>query len=713
MKTWLLCALLGMTSMLAPLATFASPPLPAPPVAPREPKDVSVHGDRRIDDYHWLRDRDDPRVLDYLKAENAYTDAWLAPRAAFRESLYQEMLGRIQQDDEAVPYRKGGWWYSSRTLQGQQYARYIRRAAAGPERRFDPQAPEEVLLDLDAMAAGKPYLKLESFEVSPDGQLLAFSTDETGGRDYVLQVKDLRRGELLPLRIADIDGVVWGNDNRSLYYVTVDATKRPHRLWRHRLGDESPDRLLYEEKDEAFELHLGKTRDERYVVLVSDSSDASETRVLDADDTDAAPRVVFKRRARIEYTIDHRDGQFYVLINDTGRNNRLVRVDAHRPELKHAVELIAHRPSVMLEEIDLFRRHLVVTERVAGSLQLRVRDLETGAEHRIDFDEPAYTAHADDNEEFDTTSFRFAFSSLTTPESIYDYDLDSRERTLRKRQPVLGGYDPARYASERLIATAADGTEVPISLVYRRDLHRAGTPQPLLLYGYGSYGIPVDPRFSSSRVSLLDRGAVFAIAHVRGGGDLGRTWYEAGKMAHKMRSFTDFIACAERLVAGGWTAPDKLVIQGGSAGGLLMGAVTNLRPELFKAVVAEVPFVDVVTTMLDETLPLTTGEFTEWGNPKIKAQYRWMRAYSPYDNLRRGPYPAIYVETGLNDSQVAYWEPAKYVAKLRTLKTDAHPLLMSINLGAGHGGASGRFDALRELSLSYTFMLDQWGLLLH
>ena len=589
--------------------------------------------------------------------------------------------------------------------------RHTRRAAAGPARRRDPQAPEALLLDLNAMAAGKPYLSLGSFEVSPDGRLLAFSTDETGGRDYVLQVKDLERGEMLPLRIADVDGAVWGNDDRSLYYVTVDAAKRPHRLWRHRLGEQGPDRLLYEEKDEAFELHLGKTRDERYVVLVSDSSDSSETRVLDADQPDARPRRVFRRRARIEYTIDHRDGQFYVLINDTGRNNRLVRVDARRPDLAHAVELIAHRPDVMLEEIDLFARHLVVTERVAGSLQLRVRELASGEEHRIAFDEAAYTAEVDDNEEFDTPVLRFAFSSLTTPESIFDYDLDSRERVLRKRQPVLGGYDPGRYASERLFARASDGSEVPISLVYRRDLRRPGTPQPLLLYGYGAYGIPVDPRFSSSRVSLLDRGAVFAIAHVRGGGDLGRTWYEAGKMARKANSFTDFIACAERLVADGWTAPDRLIIQGGSAGGLLVGAVVNMRPDLFKAVVAEVPFVDVVSTMLDETLPLTTGEYAEWGNPKRRAQYRWMRAYSPYDNLSRGPYPAFYVETGLNDSQVAYWEPAKYVARLRALKTDANPVLMSVNLDAGHGGASGRFDALRELSLSYTFMLDQWGLL--
>jgi oligopeptidase B len=703
MKTWLVAVLLGMNTLLATASA-----LPPPPVAPKQPKDVSLHGESRIDDYFWLRERKDPRVLDYLKAENAYTEAWLAPHAAFRERLYQEMLARIQQDDEAVPYRLGRWWYGTRTVQGQQYPLHTRRAAAGPERRYDPQATEELLLDLNELARGKPYLDLGAFELSPDGRWLAYTLDETGGLDYRLQIKDLKTGAVLP-PIDQVSSVAWANDNRTLYYVSFDATKRSHRLWRHVVGSAQPARLIYDETDELFEIGLAKTRDDRYVLLHIESKDASETRVLDARRPDARLRTVFPRRPDVEYDLDHRAGEFYVRINDTGRNFRLVKVDARRPDLARATELIAHRPQVMLEEAEVFAQHLVVTERVDGLLQLRVRELASGAEHQVAFDEPAYTAKGIDNHEFDTRSFRFSYASLATPLSTYDYDLGTRERLLRKRQPVLGGYDPARYATARLRATAADGTAVPISLVYRRDLRGTG-PRPLLLYGYGSYGLSMDPGFSSARLSLLDRGAVFAIAHIRGGGELGRTWYEAGKMANKANSFSDFIACAEHLVARGWTEPSKLVIQGGSAGGLLMGAVTNLRPDLFKAVFAQVPFVDVINTMLDETLPLTVGEFIEWGNPKLREQYAWMRAYSPYDNLKRGAYPAMLVQTGINDSQVQYWEPVKYVAKLRSVKTDGNPLLLHVNLEAGHGGASGRFDRLRELSLGYTFMLEQWGL---
>ncbi|MBA3589551.1 S9 family peptidase [Methylibium sp.] len=699
----------------------------AAPVAPKRAKDVSVHGERRIDDYFWLRERDDPRVRKHLLAENAHTAAWFMPHAALRKQLYEEMLARIQQDDEDVPCRDGRWWYSSRTLAGRQYPVEIRRAAAGKERHFDANAPDEVLLDLNEMAEGKPYLELGSFDVSPDGRWLAFSLDETGGLDYTLHVKELASGAVLPLAIERTEGAVWGNDNRTLYYLTVDEARRAHRLWRHLVGSGRPDRLLFEEPDEAFSLGLGKTRDHRYVVLQIDSADTSEVRVLDADRALARPRVVLPRRSGIEYSIDHREGLFYLLVNDTGRNNRLASIDARRPDLSRATELIAHRGDVMLEEADVFARHLVVTERIAGSLQLRVRDLASGEEHRVAFDEPVYSASGFDNAEFDTVQFRFEYTSLVTPATVYDYDLTIRERVLRKREPVLGGFDASIYASERVDATAPDGTKVPISLVYRRDLRaNAGAntkadehtleqtnearPQPLLLYGYGSYGIPSEPEFSSARLSLLDRGVVFAIAHVRGGGDLGRTWHDAGKMAEKHRSFSDFIACAEALIEQGWTEPSRLIIKGGSAGGLLVAAAVNQRPELFKAMVAEVPFVDVINTMLDESLPLTVGEFLEWGNPKFAEQYAWLRAWSPYDNLRRAAYPAMLLETGFNDSQVQYWEPVKYAARLRTLKTDDNPVLLQINLDAGHGGASGRFDALWELSLSFTFMLDQWGL---
>ena len=713
-----------------PIAAGPSTSSPTAPVAAREPKDVSVHGDRRIDDYSWLRDRDDPRTLAYLRAENAYADAWFAPHAVLKERLYQEMLSRIQQDDDSVPWRKGRWWYFTRTVTGEQYPRRIRRHAIGSDRRFDVDGVDETLLDLNELARGKPFLRLGTATVSRSADRLAYTADFSGGRDYTLFVKHLGRGELDAWQQAEVDSVVWANDSTTLYYVTMDEAKRAHRLWRHVLGSDVEDTLLHEEADELFSVGVAKTRDERYVIVSIRSMDSSEIRLIDADaafDGNAPPvlRTVFERRPDIEVDLDHRDGRFFVRLNDTGRNFRLVSVDAAAPDLAQAEEIVAARDDAMLDDFDLFAQHLVLTERVAGSLSLRVLDLvqdlarglEQGSEHRIAFDEAAHSVHTGANPEFESTTLRFVYTSLTTPASTFDYDLATHERVLRKRQPVPG-YDAALYASERLMAQAGDGTEIPVSLVWRRDLernhdhgreHEHERAQPLLLYGYGSYGIPLDPSFSQVRVSLLDRGIVFAIAHVRGGGDLGHTWYEAGKMANKATTFGDFIACAEMLVATGRTEPKLLAIEGGSAGGLLMGAVVNRRPELFAAVLAQVPFVDVVNTMLDETLPLTTGEFIEWGNPKLADQYAWMRAYSPYDNLRPGAYPAMFLRSGLNDSQVAYWEPAKYVAKLRTLKTDASPLLLKVDLEVGHGGASGRFDALREDAEDACFVLDRLG----
>jgi len=683
---------------------------PEPPVAPRQAKDVSVHGDRRIDDYFWMRDRDDPRTLPYLRAENGYADAWFAPHAALKEQLYGEMLGRVKQDDDSVPYRKGDWWYSTRTFEGEQYPHHVRRRAVGADRRYDSQGTDETLLDLNEMARGKPFLRLGLATVSGDATLLAYSIDCTGGRDFVLHVRDLASGSDDAWSMPEVASAAWGNDSRSLYYVTMDPAKRATRLWRHCIGSGAADDLLFEEDDELFDLDVGKTLDQRYVTVLSASMDSSEVRVIDADASPVtfAMRVVMPRRADIEYHVEHRLGSFYMRINDTGRNFRVVRVDAASPDLARAEEIIAARDNVMLDDIDLFAQYLVVTERVMGSLQLRVLDLAHGGEHCVEFDEAACSVHTAGNAEFEATTLRFVYTSMTTPAATFDYDLATRQRTLRKRQPVPG-YDPSLYQSERVMAKAKDGTEIPVSLVWRRDMKRAG-PQPLLLHGYGSYGIPIDPAFSQTLVSLLDRGMVFAIAHIRGGGDLGRTWYEAGKMANKETTFDDFIACAEALIACGRTEPSRLAIEGGSAGGLLMGAVVNKRPELFRAVVAEVPFVDVVTTMLDETMPLTIGEFIEWGNPKLAEQYAWMRAYSPYDNLTRGAYPAMLVRTGLNDSQVAYWEPAKYVARLRTLKTDDHPLVFRINLEVGHGGASGRFDSLREIAEDHAFLLVELGM---
>jgi len=699
----------------AQTASAAATAMPAPPVAPKQPKDVTVHGDRRVDDYFWLRERDNPEVHAYLRAEAAYTEAWLKPLLPLREALYDEMLGRIQQADEAVPVREGRWWYSTRTVQGGQYPIHLRRAAVGAQRRYDPQAPEQVLLDLNEMARGKKFLSLGGKAVSPDGRLLAYATDETGARDYRLQVKEIASGRTLPLVAEKVMGFEWAADNRTLFFLTADEAKRSHRLWRQRIGQAEPT-LLYEEKDDIFDLEIARTQDHRYVVLTVRSKDTNELRVVDARRPTSAWRVVVPRQTGREAELEHRDGRFYLLVNDTGRNFRLVTVPAARPDLAGAKELLAHRTDVMLEELTMFKRHLVLLERAAGALQMRVFRFGPGGQpvdpHVVAFDEPVYSARPVDNWEYDSQTLRFSFQSMVTPPSVYDYQLDTRERQLRKVQPVLGDFDPKRYASERVWATAKDGTRVPISLVYRRDLREAAKgPQPLLLYAYGSYGAPVDPSFSSPRLSLLDRGVVFAIAHIRGGGDLGKTWYDAGKLDRKMNTFTDFISAAETLVQQGWTRPEQLIIHGASAGGLLMGVVTNLRPELFKAVVSEVAFVDVINTMLDETIPLTTGEFIEWGNPKVEAQYRWMREYSPYDNLKPGAYPAIYLRTGFNDSQVAYWEPAKYTAKLRTLKTDNNQLLFDINMDVGHGGASGRFDALKERAQTYLFMLQQWGLL--
>lgn len=675
------------------------------PIPARKPHDVSIHGETRIDDWFWLRHRDDPEVIAHLHAENAHTETWFAPHAGLKQQLYDEMLARIQEDDDDLPWRKNGWWTWSRTATGRQYETWLRR-------RDEPGAPEEVLLDLNALAEGKPFLQLGAFDVSPDARLLAYSLDETGALDYTLRVRDLSTGEDLPLAIEQTEDAAWGNDSRTLYYLTKDEAKRTHRVWRHRLGAGTADELLYEEEDELFWLGLGKTRDERWIVVSSGSKDTTELRVIDADDPAAAPRVVIPRCSGIEMSLDHRHGRFYLLVNDSGRNFRLVETAADAPSLHTARELIAHRDDVMLEDIDLFEHWMVVQERDRGTLKLRVFEWVDGAWGRdwhIPFDETVYSAGGDVNAEFASDVYRVAYTSMVTPHSILDVDLRSGERTLMKRQPVLGGYDPALYDSTQIMARAADGTEVPISLVWKRQW-RLGQPQPLLMYGYGAYGIPVDPYFSSSRLSLLDRGVVFAIAHVRGGGDRGRRWYDDGKLASKPNSFTDLVACAEALVAQGWTTPAQLIIEGGSAGGLLVAAAANLRPDLFRAVVAEVPFVDVVNTMLDESLPLTVGEFLEWGNPKEPHHYAVIRSYSPYDNLRESAYPAMYLRAGLNDSQVPYWEAAKYAAKLRTLKTDDEPVLLSVNMDAGHGGASGRYDALAERAEVLAFMLAVWGL---
>jgi oligopeptidase B len=687
-------------SSSAPLSS-AQPDAAIPPVARRRPKTLVRFGDRRVDPYFWLRKRDDPEVIEYLLAENRYTKAVMKPLEGFRARLYEEMLARIQETDQTVPYRHHGDWYYQREVKGLQYAIYCRRKGT-------MEAPEEVLVDENELAKGRKYTALGSLEVSPDGRMLAYTVDFTGFRQYTLFVKDLATGALAQDTARRVTSLAWAADSRTLFYVEEhETTKRSYRLHRLELG--GADQVVYMEPDELFDIGICDSGSEAFLVLAIVSKDTSEMRVLPAREARGEFRVVVPRRKGHEYYIEHRGEEFFIRTNDRGRNFRLVRAPVADPAPRNWKQVLAHRPMVMLEEVNVFRDFWIAVERDKGLLKLRITDFATGKGRYVAFGEAVYSAQPGTNAEFDTDRFRFIYESLVTPRSVYEYEVRTGVAVLLKRYPVLGGYDPGDYVSEALTAVAKDGTRIPISLVYRKGLRRDGT-RPLLLYGYGAYGIPSDPYFSAARISLLDRGMIFAIAHVRGGGDRGKLWYEEGKLLHKKNTFTDFIACAESLVRRRYTAPDRLVIAGGSAGGLLMGAVANLRPDLFRAVVAQVPFLDVVTTMLDSSLPLTVGEYLEWGNPNEPRYYRYMRSYSPYDNLKRGAYPAMLVETSYNDSQVMYWEPAKYVAKLRTLKTDGNVLLLKTIMEAGHGGASGRYDALKELAFTYSFILDQAGL---
>lgn len=685
-----------------------------PPVAGKIPKDVTVHADKRIDDYFWLREKDTPKVLEYLRAEAAYTDAAFAkPTSALREHLYAELLSRIKEDDAAPPYRESGWLWSMRTEKGKPYPIY--------ERRKSPDAPAQVTLDVNELAAGKKFLQLGAQAPNDDATLLAYSIDDTGYRQYALHVKDLRTGQTLAESIPRVDSFVWASDGRTLYYVVEDkVAKRPFQLYRHTVGSASPDALLFEEKDEMFDLAVHRSRDRALIFVESESHTASEVRFFAAADPSAKLTLIEPRSKDHEYFADHRNGLLYIRTNSGGRNFRLVTAPVQKPGRSSWTELVPHREDVMLAGVELFRDFLVLEEREQGLPQYAVVDLSklsklsSGARHRIEFPEAAYDLRsgwpAAPNREFDTDLFRFQYSSMVTPPSIFDYRMSTRERTLLKEQPVLGGYDKSRYEVERLSAPAPDGTPVPLTLLHRKGIARDGS-SPLFLTGYGSYGASSPVSFSSERFSLVDRGITFAIAHVRGGGELGKKWHDQGRMMNKRNTFTDFVASAEHLIERGYTSKEKLVIEGGSAGGLLMGAVLNLRPDLFHAAIVAVPFVDVLNTMLDESLPLTTGEFEEWGNPKIESEYRYMRSYSPYDNLEARAYPAMLVKSSYNDSQVMYWEPAKYVARLRALKTDHNPLYFKINLEpSGHGGASGRYDRLREIAFDDAFVLNELGL---
>jgi oligopeptidase B len=674
---------------------------PRPPVAKRVPKISVVHGDERVDPYYWLREKSDPEVRAYLEAENAYTDAVMRPTAGLQAKLYQEMVGRLKQTDLSVPYRLGGYWYYTRTVKGKQYAIHCRK-------RGTLDAAEEIILDLNEVGKGHPFVALGAFQVSDDGHRLAYSLDVTGFRVYTVYVKDLRTGRLLPDHIDQASAVNWAADNRTLFYTTDDAAKRPYRLYRHTLGDPT-DEMIHEEKDELFRLTLHRSRDRVYNFFTTASLTASEVHCLKSDRPADAWRVVLPRQADHRYRVDHRDGRFYLTTNKGAKNYRLVTAPAERPQPENWQEVVPHRADVLLESVAIFARHAVLAERAGGLPRLRVLDLSTGKDRTITLPEAVCSAFPDANPEFNTDKFRFRYQSLVTPASVYEYDMDRGRLELLKRTEVLGGYDPAKYRTERLEAAAPDGARIPISLVSCKDAHRDGS-SPLLLYGYGAYGSSVSITFAGPRVSLVDRGVTFAIAHVRGGKELGQAWHDQGRMLHKRNTFTDFIAAADYLVGQKYTSRDRLVIQGGSAGGLLIGAVLNLRPDLCRAAVLEVPFVDVINTMLDASLPLTVQEYQEWGNPNVKAEYDYIKSYCPYTNLAAKGYPAILVRTSWNDSQVMYWEPAKYVAKLRSLKTDKNMLLLRTNMAGGHGGSSGRYDALKDTAFVYAFILNRLGI---
>ncbi len=672
-----------------------------PPATEKKPKTTEINGDRLVDNYFWLREKTNPAVIAHLEAENAYTDSVMKPTAALQEKLYNEILSHIKQTDNTVPYRWGDYFYYSRTVEGQQYPIFCRK----PE---NLNAPEQVLLDLNEMAKGQKFMAIGSFAPSEDGHILAYSTDNTGYRQYTLHFKNLKTGELLPDHMERVDDIAWITDNKTIFYVTEDeVSKRNDKLWRHVLGTDKYE-LIYEEKDELFDIEVSRTRDKGVILLGAASKTSTEYRYIPANDANATWKVIAPRQADHEYDVDHRGDLFYIRTNKGAKNFRVVTAPVSDPSEKNWKEFIAHRPAVKIEGVDLFSDHAVLSEWENGLEQIEIVNFKSNQRHRIAFPDPVYSVGISNNREFNSSVVRYNYQSLSTPSSVFDYDMNSRKAALLKETEVPGGFDKNNYKTERVFATASDGTKIPMSVVYRKTVKLDGRA-PMLLYGYGSYGISIPPSFSASRLALLDRGVIFVIAHIRGGGELGEPWRDAGRMMNKLNTFTDFIACAEHLINAKYTSTDRIAIQGGSAGGMLMGAVTNMRPDLFRAVIAQVPFVDVLNTMLDASLPLTTSEYIEWGNPNEKAAFDYMKKYSPYDNVHQANYPAMLVKVSLNDSQVPYWEGTKLVAKLRDYKTDHNPLILKVNMGAGHGGSSGRYDAIRETAFDYAFVLWQVG----
>ncbi|HMG36362.1 MAG TPA: S9 family peptidase [Blastocatellia bacterium] len=673
-----------------------------PPVAKKVPHVTQIHGYTLKDDYFWLREKSNPEVIKYLEAENAYTDEVMKPTNDLQDALYKEMLGHIKQTDMSVPSRIGEYYYYSRTEEGKQYPYLCRK-------KGNLEAKEQLILDCNKLAEGNSFLAIGAYEVSNDGNWLAYSTDRTGYRQYTLFVKNLITGEMSGEKIERTGSVVWASDNKTIFYTTEDpVSKRRDKFWRHVVGTDKSD-LLYEEKNELFDVGAGRSLDKKMIFLASYAKTSKEVRYLRAENPTGEFKVVLPRQDRHEYDVDYYDGLFYITTNKDAKNFKVVTAPVDDPSEKNWKTFIPHNPKVKIDGLITFVNHLVVAEKEGGLDYLRVIDMKTGQSHRVAMDETDYALFPSGNPEYNTTTLRYNYQSMVTPATIYDYDMNTRQRKLLKQQEVLGGYEAKNYEAKRIWSVSRDGTKVPVSLVYRKGVKLDGTA-PMLLYAYGSYGFSMSPTFSSSRLALLDRGVIYAIAYIRGGGELGEEWREQGRMMNKLNTFYDFIDAAEYLVKNKYTSSDRLVIEGGSAGGLLMGAVTNMRPDLFKAVVAEVPFVDVMNTMLDASLPLTTSEYIEWGNPNEKPEFDYMIKYSPYDNVAAKKYPSLLVKVSLNDSQVPYWEGSKFVAKLRATKTDSNPLLLKVNMGAGHGGSSGRYDALKEVAFNYAFMLWQMGI---
>jgi len=675
-----------------------------PPVARVIAKVDTIHGDVRVDNYYWLRDRENPEVIEYLRAENDYADAMMKHTMVLQDELYKEMLARIKETDLSVPVKIDEYYYYSRTEESKQYSIRCRK-------RDSLEAPEQVLIDLNELVIPYSYMELGAYEVSPDHKYLAYSIDTAGSERYTLYVKDLDDDTLLAERIEGVGyQVAWANDNQTFYYTVLDEAKRPYKVYQHCLGTEtSKDVMVYHEEDDAFWVDISKTRSEKYLIMGMGSHNTTEIHYLDANNPGGDFRIIQPRETGIEYYVEHCGDRFYIRTNKDAENFKLVETSVSKPEAVNWRDLIPHRKSIMINGFDVFENHLVTYEREDGLEKIRIINIVDNSDYYIEFPEPTYTIWAADNPEFNTSILRFEYMSLVTPQTVFDYHMNTRVRELKKQYEVLGGYEPTQYRSERIWARAEDGTMIPISLVYKEGIRKDGN-NPLLLMGYGAYGSSYEPYFSSNRLSLLDRGFVYAIAHVRGGGEMGKYWHRQGQFLNKINTFTDFIACADHMIKEFYTKRELLTISGGSAGGTLMGAVVNMRPDLFKAVVADVPFVDVLNTLLDPTIPLTVVEYTELGSPFEEEFYRYMKSYAPYDNVIRQDYPNILVNAGLNDPRVGYWEPAKWVAKLRALKTDDNLLLLRVKMSAGHGGSSGRYDYLREIAFDYAFILDVLGI---